>query len=86
MVLEKRSPPHIVQSLFAARNLQWSLANQKLANPDIQIELDKLQEKLKAEILSWGGITAIEEWLKKYDTGCSLPSQIEGIDLSWLNE
>lgn len=38
------------------------------------------------QIQLWGGLEAIEEWLKASDTGKSLPSTIEGLDLTWLNE
>jgi hypothetical protein len=48
-------------------------------------ENKELESMLREQIEIWGGLTEIEDWLNQNDPGHDVPSDLEGLDWSWLN-
>jgi len=47
-------------------------------------KLKNLQKEVKEQIILWGGVSSIDEYLKKHDHDHGLISVIEELDTSWL--
>jgi len=90
--VEKWSAQTIFQRLAAVRD--WQYIIEEYGNVNGREELIKearetlkdLQTQLKTQIGVWGGVEAIDGWLKENDPGHNVPSEIEEMDWSWLEQ
>lgn len=76
------------QTIFqrcAALRMKQGLLRKNPDDQKIKSDYKRLTKEIKGEIEAWGGIDKIDAWLKENDPGHSLPSNIKGIDWSWLN-
>lgn len=71
----KWSAQVIVQALCALRIL-------RVVGPESVYK--QLIHDLNEQIGLWGGMKNIENWLQQYDPCNAVPSEIEGMDWSWM--
>lgn len=90
--IERWSAQTIFQRLAVVRDNQYIVREyegdkerEKLVK-ECREHMEELQDQLRVQIQIWGGIETIDRWLKENDLGHSVPSEIEEMDWSWLEQ
>lgn len=72
----------IVQKLLGLMLLQEKQGDDE--PEESRVHRESLEQELRKEIRKWGGIEAIDLWLKEHDPGHVTPSGINKLGWEWL--
>lgn len=72
-------PARIFQACASIAGYQFALEIDP-ANDTVREKMIELQKQTRQQIQRWGGLEAVDAWLRENDPGHDLPSEIRDID------